>query len=54
LPKPHEEAGLSQRDMADKLDITQRALSWWERQPVALRPVAGRAGAVGSAVFVLN
>lgn len=33
-----EEAGLSQRELADKLAITQRALSWWERQPVALRP----------------
>ena len=32
------EAGLSQRELADKLQITQRALSWWERQPVALRP----------------
>lgn len=33
-----EEAGLSQRDLADKLAITQRALSWWEREPVALKP----------------
>lgn len=33
-----EEAGLSQRELAEKLGITQRALSWWEREPVALKP----------------
>lgn len=38
LVAAREEAGLSQRELADKLDITQRALSWWEREPVALRP----------------
>jgi len=38
LVAAREEAGLSQRDLADKLGITQRALSWWEREPVALRP----------------
>lgn len=38
LVAAREEAGLSQRELADSLQITQRALSWWERQPVALRP----------------
>ena len=38
LVATREEAGLSQRELADKLGITQRALSWWEREPVALRP----------------
>jgi len=33
-----EQAGLSQRELADKLGITQRSLSWWEREPVALKP----------------
>lgn len=49
LVAAREEAGLSQRDLADKLDLTQRALSWWERQPVALRPeqIAQLATALG-------
>lgn len=38
LVAAREEAGVSQRELADKLGITQRALSWWEREPVALRP----------------
>ena len=38
LVAAREEAGLSQRELADKLGITQRALSWWEREPVALKP----------------
>jgi transcriptional regulator with XRE-family HTH domain len=33
-----EAAGLSQKDLADKLGISQRSLSWWERQNVALKP----------------
>jgi len=33
-----EAAGLSQRELADKLGMKQRALCWWEREPVALRP----------------
>jgi transcriptional regulator with XRE-family HTH domain len=38
LVAAREEAGVSQRELADKLGVTQRALSWWEREPVALRP----------------
>jgi transcriptional regulator with XRE-family HTH domain len=38
LVETREAAGMSQRDLADKLGITQRALSWWEREPVALKP----------------
>ena len=33
-----EQAGLSQQQLADKLDLTQRAYAYWERNPVALRP----------------
>jgi transcriptional regulator with XRE-family HTH domain len=33
-----EAAGLSQQQVADKLDMTQTAYAWWERNPVALRP----------------
>ena len=38
LVAAREAAGLSQKDLADKLGISQRALSWWEREPVALKP----------------
>jgi transcriptional regulator with XRE-family HTH domain len=49
LVAAREEAGLSQRELADKLGVTQRSLSWWERQPVALRPeqLAQLAAALG-------
>jgi transcriptional regulator with XRE-family HTH domain len=33
-----EAAGLSQQQLADKLGMSQRAYSHWERRPVALRP----------------
>jgi transcriptional regulator with XRE-family HTH domain len=29
---------MSQQQVADKLDMTQTAYAWWERNPVALRP----------------
>lgn len=57
LVAAREEAGLSQRELADKLQITQRALSWWEREPVALRPeqVTQLAAALGvSTDFLLG
>ena len=38
LVEAREAAGLSQRELAEKLGITQRSLSWWEREPVALKP----------------
>ena len=38
LVAAREQAGMSQRDLAEKLGITQRALSWWEREPVSLKP----------------
>jgi transcriptional regulator with XRE-family HTH domain len=38
LVAAREAAGMSQRELADKLGMKQRALCWWEREPVALRP----------------
>ena len=57
LVAAREAAGLSQRELADKLGITQRALCWWEREPVALKPeqLAALTVAVGvSADFLLG
>ena len=31
-------AGLSQQQVADRLDMTQTAYAWWERHHVALKP----------------
>jgi len=49
LVATREEAGLNQRELAERLGITQRALSWWEREPVALKPeqIAAMAAALG-------
>ena len=49
LVTAREEAGLNQRELAEKLGITQRALSWWEREHVALKPeqLAALASALG-------
>jgi len=33
-----EQAGLSQQQLAERMDMTQRAYAYWERNPVALRP----------------
>jgi transcriptional regulator with XRE-family HTH domain len=57
LVAAREEAGLSQRELAEKLGITQRSLSWWERETVALRPdqIAQLATALGvSADYLLG
>ena len=49
LVAAREAAGLSQKDLAEKIGISQRALSWWEREPVALKPdqLAALAEALG-------
>lgn len=33
-----EQAGLSQKQLAANLGVSSNVLSWWEREPVALRP----------------
>jgi transcriptional regulator with XRE-family HTH domain len=38
LHELRETAGLTQQQVADKLGMSQRAYSHWERRPVALRP----------------
>jgi transcriptional regulator with XRE-family HTH domain len=38
LHELREAAGLSQRQVAERLGMSQRAYSHWERRPVALRP----------------
>jgi transcriptional regulator with XRE-family HTH domain len=38
LVAAREALGLSQTELAQRLGLTQRALCWWEREPVALRP----------------
>lgn len=38
LHELRQQAGLSQQQVAEKLGMSQRAYSHWERQPVALRP----------------
>jgi transcriptional regulator with XRE-family HTH domain len=50
LTQAREQAGLSQQQLADKLGTTQRAVSWWEREPVALR--ADQLAAVAEALGV--
>jgi transcriptional regulator with XRE-family HTH domain len=32
-----ERLGISQKQLADKVGVSQRVLSWWEREPVALK-----------------
>jgi transcriptional regulator with XRE-family HTH domain len=32
------EKGFTQQELADKLKVTQRVITYWEREPVALRP----------------
>ena len=57
LVAAREAAGLSQRELADKLGMKQRALCWWEREPVALKPeqLAALTAALGvSADYLLG
>ena len=37
VAQARELAGLTQRQVADKLGTTQRVIAYWEREPVALR-----------------
>jgi len=32
------EKGLTQQELAEKLEVTQRVITYWEREPVALKP----------------
>jgi len=38
LLKARDAAGLSQEQLAEKLDVLQRTVAYWERRPSALRP----------------
>lgn len=55
LAAAREAAGISQGELAEKLGLSQNALSWWERRPVALRPdqVVALASALGVSADVL-
>ena len=37
LAKARQEAGLTQAQLANKIGISQRVVTYWEREPVALR-----------------
>ena len=37
LAKARKEAGLTQAQLAKKIDVSQRVVTYWEREPVALR-----------------
>ena len=37
LMQARERLGISQKQLADKIAVSQRVLSWWEREPVALK-----------------
>jgi transcriptional regulator with XRE-family HTH domain len=49
LALARQQAGLTQQQLADKLDVTQRVITYWEREPVALRAeqLAALADALG-------
>jgi len=38
LAVARQEAGLTQRQLAEKMDTTQRMITYWEREGIALRP----------------
>lgn len=37
IHQAREAKGISQKQLADKIGVSQRVLSWWEREPVALK-----------------
>jgi transcriptional regulator with XRE-family HTH domain len=37
IHEAREQLGISQKQLADKIGVSQRVLSWWEREPVALK-----------------
>jgi len=37
IHQAREAIGISQKQLADQLGVSQRVLSWWEREPVALK-----------------
>jgi len=57
LAQTRQGAGLTQQQLAEKLDTTQRVITYWEREKVALRPeqLAALADALGvTADFLLG
>lgn len=38
LAAARQEAGLTQQQLAEKMDATQRMITYWEREGIALRP----------------
>ena len=38
IAKARREKNLTQKDLADMLEVTQRVITYWEREPVALKP----------------
>jgi transcriptional regulator with XRE-family HTH domain len=49
LALARQQAGLTQQQLAERLDVTQRVITYWEREPVALRAeqLAALADALG-------
>jgi transcriptional regulator with XRE-family HTH domain len=49
LAEARQQAGLTQQQLAERLDVTQRVITYWEREPVALRAeqLAALADALG-------
>jgi transcriptional regulator with XRE-family HTH domain len=38
LAEAREQAGLTQQELAERVKVDQRVITYWERRPVALRP----------------
>ena len=57
IAKARREKNLTQKDLADMLEVTQRVITYWEREPVALKPeqLSALADALGvSADFLVG